>query len=36
MSVEESRTASLVEILTNQYKVKDAQLVKALVALGEG
>lgn len=35
MSAEEARTASFVEILTNQYQVKDEQLVKALVALGE-
>jgi sedoheptulose-bisphosphatase len=32
---EEVRISSFTDILTNQYKVKDDQLVKALVALGE-
>eukprot|EP01083_Nonionella_stella_P057894 151822_1 len=31
----ENRISSINEILTNQYKVKDANLVKAIVALGE-
>ena len=35
MSKQDNRKATLTKILTEQYKVKDANLVKALVALGE-
>lgn len=35
MSKEQNRVATLTDILTDQYKVKDANLVKALVSLGE-
>jgi sedoheptulose-bisphosphatase len=35
MSKEQNREATLTEILVEQYKVKDANLVKAIVSLGE-
>jgi sedoheptulose-bisphosphatase len=35
MSKEESRSSALTKVLSDQYKVKDAELIKAIVALGE-